>query len=124
MMEFTLSRLAMCACGLMIMAVVAGPVFGIFEGNVDSEYEDLATKLVEDIDAFSNGQADSMIMDMSVYLPTGTEMTIDGYVLALHADGREYTAIMNTHLDGSLRTGSSGMIVFQKTGAGITAASV
>lgn len=123
MMEFTLSRVAVCACGLMIMAVVAGPAFGIFEDRADDGYASLAEDLASDVDAFASGEADRLVMDMSLYLPEGAEVCVSGYVLTLSCDGSEHTALMHTELDGEASAGRSGVLVFEKTGGGVSAAS-
>ena len=122
-MEFTLSRVAVCACGLMIMAVVAGPAFGIFEDRADDGYASLAEDLASDVDAFTSGEADRLVMDMSLYLPEGAEVCVSGYVLTLSCDGSEHTALMHTELDGEASAGRSGVLVFEKTGGGVSVAS-
>ena len=122
MMEFTLSRVAVCACGLMIMAVVAGPAFGIFEDRADDGYASLAEDLASDIDAFASGEADRLVMDMPLYLPEGAEVCVSGYVLTLSCDGSEHTALLHTELDGEASAGRSGVLVFVKTGGRVSVA--
>lgn len=122
MMEFTLSRVAVCVCGLMIMAVVAGPAFGIFEDRADDGYASLAEDLASDIDSFASGEADRLVMDMSLYLPEGAEICVSGYVLTLLCDGSEHTALLHIEVEGEASAGRPGVLVFVKTGGGVSVA--
>lgn len=95
MMEFTLSRISMIACGLILLAAVISPVSAAYGNMQDAEMRDAADGIARTVDRFWDSRADVMYLRGWDVLPSpdcGLEM--DGYDLKITKNGKEYRSLM------------------------------
>lgn len=97
MMEFTLSRVSMIACGVILLAAICAPVSAAYTSMQDSEMRDAADGIARTVDRFWDSRADVMILRGWDVLPTSDcGLVIDGHDLVLTRNGKEYRALL-TH---------------------------
>ena len=120
MMEFTLSRTAMCLCAVLLMAAVAGPVNGLLEDRESEMYAGSGASLAGVMDAFGEGEADSMILDLALYLPSGSSVGFEGNRMTMETSEGVYTYFMHTDVvcDGSFGCGE--LVELTKTGGSVS----
>lgn len=109
MIEFTLSRVVLCVCGLAMLATVSGAVGAIYDtdrGDMDGE---LADRLAHMMDAFESSDNDTIVLDGSRILPNGYAMKVhDGFV-ELIGEGRKHISV--TSYQGEFELDSDGIAV-------------
>ena len=88
MMEFTLARLTMAVCGVILLASVIPPVASLFENEEDAGMQEQSEVLCRMIDAFYQSEADEMIICLNTVLPQGSSVSIDGYLITM-IDGED-----------------------------------
>ena len=120
-MEFTVTRTAMCICAVILMAAVAGPVTGVFEDREDEMYASSGGSLTEVIDGFGAGEADSMVLDLALYLPSGSSVTFEGDRMVMETPDGEFTYLLHTSVEGDGSYGCSGLVKLMKTDGSVTA---
>jgi len=87
LIEFTMSRAAVMACGVILLATVAGVLGGIYDNDADRMDGELADRLAHMLDIFCSSGIDEMIIDGSMVLPEGYTMNVhDGFVEVLRED--------------------------------------
>ena len=93
MIEFTISRVVLCACGVLLMVVVTSALGGVYDKNTDVMDEDLASRFAYMLDIFQSSDDDTIVLDGARILPEGyTAMVHDGFVELLHDDRRNMAA--------------------------------
>ena len=101
MMEFTMSRVLMALCGLMIMAVSLGPFSSIYDQRLDQA----GMNTVDDVaDLFnmisSKGENVSYLIHGYDLLPSPDYyLKIKGYSISLCHENGNYTAFTNLKID-------------------------
>jgi hypothetical protein len=84
MMEFTISRVALGMCGLILLATVISPVTSIYDDREDAKMQDLSESIAAMIDAFYDSEADSMAMSVNEILPSSSSsMRFDGHLVCV-----------------------------------------
>ena len=89
MIEFTVSRVVLCACGIILIVSVTGVLNGIYDRDTDIMDEDLADRFAYMLDVFQSSEDDMLILDGSRILPEGYTAHIhDGFVELMNGDRR------------------------------------
>ncbi len=89
MIEFTISRVVLCACGIILMVSVSGVLSGIYDKDADLMDEDLAERFAYMLDVFQSSDDDTLVLNGSMLLPEGYTAHIhDGFVELFHNDRR------------------------------------
>ena len=91
MMEFTLARMTMVVCGVIILAAVIPPVSSLFENEQSAEMQEQSEKLCVMLDAFYASEADEMVMCLNSVLPQQSSVIIDGYLVTIIDGENQYT---------------------------------
>lgn len=94
MIEFTMSRMALMICGLVMFSAAAIPAADFIDSGSDTDLYGLAEKDAAVIDAFWQSGADELILHGEAMIPSpGYRLEMDGKLLIIHSpEGREYTA--------------------------------
>ena len=119
MMEFTLTRTAMCICGVMLMMAVAGPVTDVFEDREAEMYAEAGGSLSDAIDAFGEGEAEYMVLDLALYLPKGSSVSLRDNVATVETPDGEYTYMLHFDLLDGGTFGCSERVELRKLSEGI-----
>lgn len=81
MMEFTMSRVALCICGVVMIASVTGVLSGIYDMETSDQDDRLVQRIGYMLDVFEASDVDEIILDGSTILPTGYSLSVhDGFV--------------------------------------------
>lgn len=91
MIEFTLSRVCMCICGVVMLSAAVG-YMGLVEDNEEGVADQrLAEDIASMLDAFQTSSLDELYLEGNRILPSGgfTLTVTDGLVVLDH-DGRRY----------------------------------
>ncbi|MDR3206456.1 MAG: hypothetical protein LBT41_05135 [Candidatus Methanoplasma sp.] len=100
MIEFTLSRVAVFACGAVLLAAAVVPISESYEGRKDADLAGAADKVALMIDAFWDSEADVMTLRGWDVLPfQDMSVEIDGHVLTMTKSGREYRSLVEHPAD-------------------------
>ncbi|MFA5452256.1 MAG: hypothetical protein WC248_01620 [Candidatus Methanomethylophilaceae archaeon] len=122
MMEFTLARVTLGICGLLILAAVLSPVTEIFDDRETNELQEQADNLAKLFDSFYISEVDSMTLCMNEVLPScDSTITFDGNMLTLISNEKEYKSIVRHKIVTAASFGSNDVVIFEKTREGITA---
>ena len=101
MMEFTLSRVAMSICGLILLVAVVAPVVHVFEESGDRDVQDIADDTAALIDRFERSKADKMILSVSDVLPGPSySLILNDGVLTVENDGHLYRSPLSSEVSG------------------------
>ena len=93
MIEFTLSRVCMCLCGVMMLAAATG-YLGVLEEQREADADqDLADDIASMLDAFEMSKLEEMYLDGSSVLPSADfKVRVgDGLVELIHDDRTTYS---------------------------------
>ncbi|MGN0098878.1 MAG: hypothetical protein ACI38Y_06105 [Candidatus Methanomethylophilaceae archaeon] len=94
MIEFTLSRVCMCVCGVLMLAAATG-YLGLVEDQRGSEADqELADDIASMLDAFQMSKLNELRLDGSTVLPSNDIRVVvhDGLVELIHGDRRYYSS--------------------------------
>ena len=88
MIEFTLSRVCMCVCGVLMLAAAVG-----YLGVLEDHREDRADNIASMLDSFQTSKLEELYLEGPSILPSGDfRVTVaDGLVELSHGDGRFYS---------------------------------
>ena len=96
MIEFTLSRVCMSVCGLMLLAAVVGPVTGMYESKTVSMETDVSDSIGTLIDGFYYSKMETITVSMSDVLPsTSSYVEFDGYLITMTTERGVYKSGTN-----------------------------
>lgn len=102
MMEFTLSRVAMIACGVILLGAVFTPMSSVYDDMEDREIRGSADKIAVMFDRFWDSKADVMTVRGWDIIPTSEYgIQIDGHNVVLVKGDKSYRALM-THAAGQV----------------------
>ncbi|MCL2607294.1 MAG: hypothetical protein FWD92_01880 [Methanomassiliicoccaceae archaeon] len=90
MMEFTLSRVCMGVCGLILLAAVVVPVTGMYEKQIANMESDASYDIASLIDCFYYSEMECMTINMSDILPVQSYIEIRDRRLTLTTENGEY----------------------------------
>ncbi|MDD3398002.1 MAG: hypothetical protein PHW93_00170 [Candidatus Methanomethylophilaceae archaeon] len=100
MMEFTLSRVVMSLCGLLVMAAVMGPFMGMLDQRTEEAGIESADAIVELFQKLSErGEGTNYYIRCSDILPSPQwHLVLDGGRLVLSMEGREFVSYSQVKL--------------------------
>ena len=125
MMEYTLARMAMVMCGVLLIAAVVPPVTSLFEEGESSGMQGQSEMLCRMIDSFHDSEAEEMTICLGTVLPQNSSVTMDGYFITI-ADGENkyrYNTEYPMQSDCDVYTGND-YIRMTKQGSTITIGSL
>lgn len=94
-MEFTLSRVALGICGLLLLASVVPFAESIHEDRVDDGLSAQADRIAALIDSFGSSGSDSMTVCADELLPSpSSSLRFEGHIVILTCGGSVYRATM------------------------------
>jgi hypothetical protein len=80
-MEFTMSRVVLITCGVMILLSITGVLDGIYDSDRAEMDTVMVNRLAYMMDVFESSGNDSIVLDGSLILPEGYRMNVhDGMV--------------------------------------------
>ena len=90
MIEFTLSRVCMCVCGVLMLAAAVGYLGVLEDHREDRADQELADDIASMLDSFQTSKLEELYLEGSSILPSGDfRVTVaDGLVEQSHGDGR------------------------------------
>lgn len=93
MIEFTLSRVVLMACGVAVLAVAMAAVDGTGD-RIDSDLDqETADRIAAALDGFHGSVADECVLDPRDLLPSGDHhLRVEDNLVRLEHGGRVYTA--------------------------------
>ena len=93
MIEFTLSRVVLCVCGVALLAAAMG-VFAGAEERVDSDLDgEAAARIADMLDRFEDSVLDTYVIEATDVLPTPDHvLTVGDHMVVLECDGRKAIA--------------------------------
>ena len=90
-MEFTLSRVCMGVCGLIVLAAVMIPVTGMFEDSSDADIQSLTDGAGRMLETFERSGADVMTISLRDVLPGHSfSMRMERGMLMITEKEKEY----------------------------------
>jgi len=93
-MEFTLSRVTLGVCGIVLLAAVLSPVTSIYDEREDVSLQEQCDLLAEMIDTFYYSDTDNMTLNLNSILPSATcTLTFDGQIVKMTSEDKEYSSI-------------------------------
>ncbi|MCL2786462.1 MAG: hypothetical protein FWD81_04500 [Methanomassiliicoccaceae archaeon] len=91
MMEFTIARVCMGICGLILLAAVVVPVTGMYESHTVSMESDIPDEIAYLIDDFYYSKMDTFTVPMSDILPNPSSYAeFDGYLVTMTTERGTY----------------------------------
>lgn len=93
MIEFTLSRVCMCMCGVLLLAAAVGYLGMLEDHREDRADQELADDIASMLDSFQTSKLEELYLEGPSILPSGDfRVTVaDGLVELSHGDGRFYS---------------------------------
>lgn len=93
MIEFTLSRVCMCICGVLMLAATVGYLGMLEDQREDRADQELADDIASMLDSFQTSKLEELYLEGSSILPSGDfRVTVaDGLVELSHGDERFYS---------------------------------
>ena len=93
MIEFTMSRVMMCLCGVILLVSVVGVAQGIYDMGEDDRSQDAVERIGNMLDSFESSGLDEMILDGSMILTEGSYIHVhDGFVELYTRTGKHISA--------------------------------
>ncbi len=93
MIEFTLSRVVLSVCGILILAAVLSPVTSLYESSEDIGYQHQCDSIAEMIDVFYDSDADEMNMSMDQILPNDTSLRLNEHTISLISERNSFDSL-------------------------------
>ena len=109
MIEFTLSRVTLCVCGVILLVSVTAVIQGVYDNDRSEDDDHLVQRIGYILDVFESSDVDELILDGSTILPSGYFLVVhDGF--AELSDG-EKKHIAMTSYNGEFRLEYDGVEV-------------
>ncbi|MDR0334347.1 MAG: hypothetical protein LBH69_00455 [Methanomassiliicoccaceae archaeon] len=122
MMEFTLARVCLSVCGLMLLAAVLVPVTGMYESHTSSMESDVSGNVAKLIDGFYCSEMDEMTVSMTDILPGGASyLEFSGTVVTMTTDRGVYMSGTNVPVLSEYAFGRGDIIKLSKGDGFVTA---
>ena len=126
MIEFTMSRVAVTLCGMLMLAAVIAPVGSLFTEREDAAMQNGCDSAAEMIDIFCNSPADTLTVPVSDIVPSPEWGIVLKERFIILTDGeREYVSPLAHHItveDGRFDSGD--YIRLEKTDGDVRASSL
>ena len=86
MMEFTLTRALMFACGIMVLAASLSPVAHIYGSRCGSVTMEQCDMVADMVDSFMGSGLDSIVIQCSDIIPDGCVLYVDDGIIVIIRD--------------------------------------
>jgi hypothetical protein len=93
MMELTISRVALCACGLILLASVSGALTGVYDSDRSGMDDGLAERLAYMLDVFESSEMDEIVLDGTRILPEGSRLHVHDHIVELDIGDEGHLAV-------------------------------
>ena len=90
MMEYTMARVAMVMCGVILLAAVMPPIASMYDGGESAVMQDQSETLCRMLDSFHDSEAEEMTICLQTVLPQDSSVVMDGYFVTIIDDDNEY----------------------------------
>ena len=90
MMEYTMARVTMVFCGVMLLAAVVPPVASLFDDGEQNGMQEQSETLCRMLDSFHDSETDEMTLCLNTVLPKSTSVGMDGYFVTVIDGERQY----------------------------------
>jgi len=122
LLEFTMSRVALCICGAILLGAVAVPFSAICSSDGDVRMTETADSIAETIDGFYRSEADTMTLRGWDILPNaGCSFRVErGFVILCDGEKEYLSPVSCASEDFSLRY--DGTVTLKRSGPGIAPA--
>ena len=87
MREFTISRVVLCVCGVILIASVTGALNGIYNNEMDTMDDALVDRFAYMLDLFQSSEDDTVNLDGSRMLPEGYSISVHDGLVELFCKG-------------------------------------
>ena len=108
MIEFTLSRVVLCACGIVLISSVTGVLGGIYDNDVSHIDDRLADRIAYMLDVFDSSDTDELILDGVSILPREYYLRVHDNFVELY--GGEKMHISSTNYGGNFELSWNGIV--------------
>ena len=88
MMEYTLARMVMVVCGVVLLAAVIPPVISVYDEGESAGMQDQSESLCRMLDSFHDSEADEMTVCLNTVLPQNSSVMMGGYFVTI-MDGED-----------------------------------
>lgn len=94
MMEFTLSRVALIACGAILLAAVIVPVNGIYDSMEEENMTEVSDSIASMLDSFWDSETDTMHLRGWDILPSADYgLVLDGHKVIITCGEKDYLSL-------------------------------
>lgn len=93
MIEFTISRVALCIGGIVLLAAAVGAVSNSYDTDVHSIDRDLTGKIAMMLDSFESSNMDVLILEGPSILPKDCSISVHDNTVILYTGNLKYTAV-------------------------------
>jgi len=100
MMEFTISRVALCICGAIILVASVSVIGGIYDNDVPDMDDVSARRIAYMLDTFMASEIDEIILEGNRILPEGYSIRVHDFFVELI--GEEKISLAITTFDQEL----------------------
>jgi hypothetical protein len=124
MIEFTISRVCMSICGLVLLAAVIVPVTGMYESQTVSMESDTSDSVSEMIDDFYYSKMETFVVSMTEILPSASSyLEFNGYLVTLTTERGVYKSGTNIPVIAEANTafGYGDILKLSRTDGAVTA---
>jgi len=97
MMEFTISRVVICVCGITLLVVISGAVSSIYGSQEADADVHTAERLAYMLDAFEYSDLDAIVLEGIKILPEGYHMEVHNGFVELD-NGKKVTLAMTSYV--------------------------
>ena len=90
MMEYTLARVVIVMCGVILVAAVIPPVTSVYDNGESVGMHDQSETLCRMLDSFHESEADEMTICLNTVLPQTSSVIIDSYFVTIIDGENQY----------------------------------
>ncbi|MGI5965020.1 MAG: hypothetical protein ACOX8L_04125 [Candidatus Methanomethylophilaceae archaeon] len=121
MLDFTLSRVALCICGVLLLGAVAAPLTGIYAEKEDGAMAGETDSLAGLLDTFYYSEAETLTLRGWEILP-GSDCSLyaDGHFVILTSGKGEYRSITECECS-DITIGYGDTVTLKRTADGLAA---
>ncbi len=89
-MEYTLARVVIVMCGVILVAAVIPPVSSVYDNGESVGMQDQSETLCRMLDSFHESEADEMTICLNTVLPQTSSVIIDSYFVTIIDGENQY----------------------------------
>ena len=112
MMEFTLSRVVMGFCGLIVLASLLYPLSAVYDGREDVDLQSQCDNISDIADAFGNSGMWHMELQGSDIIPEGCILSFYDRTITLTCGDREYHSLISYGIYSSEQFTTDDVLMF------------